>query len=120
MFFQRDLLMRQIEALSRWLARRMLDDAKEQPPEHEIEAAAGLSLDVAATLPPNTIASLVDLQTSPEGPSRLLLLGLGLLARAEDGDDEILAERARSLVWRAVDARPELLTEDVHSLLRDA
>lgn len=97
MFVHSDFLMRQIEMLSAGLARLVAGEkAGDDIDPPTVAQAAGLGLDIARTLPPETVAGLVD------GDGRkLLLLGLALGRQAWADDDPALARTALGLLDRA-------------------
>lgn len=98
MFVQRDVLLRQIEMASAGLARLVAGgQPADQVDPSEVARAAGLGLDIAATLPPDAVARLV------EGDGqRLLVLGLALGRQAWEVGDRAGARQALALIDRAL------------------
>lgn len=98
MFVQRDFLIRQIEMATAGLAKLV---AGARPDDEfdpiEVAQAAGLGLDIAASLPPDTVVGLV------EGDGqRLLVLGLGLGRQAWATGERAKARQALALIDRAL------------------
>ncbi len=98
MFVQRDVLLRQIEMASAGLARLVAGgQPADQVDPAEVARAAGLGLDIAATLPPDAVVRLV------EGDGqRLLVLGLALGRQAWEAGDRAGARQALALIDRAL------------------
>lgn len=102
MFVQRDFLIRQIEQLTAALARLAVgqpaedDDRDLDEADAHITRAVGLGLDIAARLPPASVASLVD-----GDPQELLALGLALARHAWRDEDPARARSALQLIDHA-------------------
>lgn len=112
MFVQRDFLIRQIEMAAAGLARLV---AGERPGEDldpsEVARAAGLGLDIARSLPLETVAGLVD-----HDGQKLLVLGLALGREAWETEQAQLARTALRLIDRALHGRdPVAPTADILS-----
>lgn len=98
MFVQTDVLMRQIELAAAGIARLAAGDTPGDTVDPaEVARAAGLGLDIARTLPVETVAGLVD-----DDGRRLLVLGLALGRQAWADDDAALARTAMRLIDRAL------------------
>ncbi len=113
-FVQRDILMLQIEAIAHAIARHLGTPAEQLVDEAACEAAAGMSLDVAAAVPPGTVLKMLEDSGEPE--ARALVLGLGLAARALRGGAP--RSTAHALIEGALTLRPELRDAQVEAVLR--
>ena len=98
MFVQRDFLLRQIEMAAVGLAKLVAGARPEDELDPvEVAQAAGLGLDIAASLPPDTVATLVE-----RDGRRLLVLGLALGRQAWADGDRAKARQALALLDRAL------------------
>ncbi len=116
--FHDDFLLRTIRQLVEALAAALRGRREDQDEaDHRVEGFAGLSLDVAATLP---TPMLLGLLTTSDGlaADRALVLALGLAARSRGpGAQAGLADKARALGAAALAARPDLAVQGVCELL---
>lgn len=98
MFVQRDFLLRQIEMAAVGLAKLVAGARPEDELDPvEVAQAAGLGLDIAASLPPDSVAALVE-----HDGRRLVVLGLALGRQAWAEGDRARARQALALLDRAL------------------
>lgn len=128
-----DYLLRQISDLVDGLVRELglgeepteepddEDDDGEQPTfqdlERQEEADLGIPVSLALTMPLDGVVQLLSPGGRPDGV-KLVMLGLILARRAARTDDATLRIRALGVLTRGVEARPDLMDDELSALIR--
>ena len=96
------------------------DDGKQptfQDLERQEEADLGIPVSLALSMPLDGVVQLLSPGGRPDGV-KLVMLGLILARRAARTDDATLRIRALGVITRGVEARPELMDDELSTLIR--
>ena len=115
--------MRQIHAFSAGILRALGAQVQTEEEEdldlleREVESRLGFPFDVVRDMELSALVEFLSVEGEPDA-GRMLLCGMLFARRASDAGDEQYRVRALALIARAIDAKPELLDEQVAEVLR--